>query len=122
MTARILLAFVLCVALSYPVRSQSPEPTGAESESQRDARITADSKAAAKTAGIGLLAIVGIGLASLLFMMIPAIIAMIRGHNNTLAIAAVVFFLGWTGIGWLVALVWSFTNDTRDTDRYRYGR
>ena len=72
--------------------------------------------------GVGVLGFLCLGLGGLLFTLIPAMNAMLRGHNNTLAIAAVALFLGWTGIGWIVALIWSFTNDTKHTDRYRYGR
>jgi hypothetical protein len=39
---------------------------------------------------------------------LPTIIAVVRHHRNTLAIVLVNIFLGWTGVGWLVALIWSF--------------
>lgn len=39
----------------------------------------------------------------------PAIIAGLRGHPSTAAIGVLTLLLGWTGIGWIVALVWSFT-------------
>ena len=38
---------------------------------------------------------------------LPTIIAVARHHRNALAIFLVNFFLGWTGIGWIAALVWS---------------
>lgn len=40
----------------------------------------------------------------------PTIIALFRDHINTLAIFATNLLLGWTGIGWVVALIWSLTN------------
>jgi CHASE2 domain-containing sensor protein len=40
----------------------------------------------------------------------PAIIAAVRKHPNTGAILAVTLLLGWTGIGWIVAFIWSWTN------------
>jgi len=40
---------------------------------------------------------------------LPTIIALLRGHRNALAIFLLNFFLGWTFIGWVVALVWSAT-------------
>ena len=46
---------------------------------------------------------------SLAFYFLPTIIALLRGHRNALAIFLLNFFLGWTFIGWVVALVWSAT-------------
>lgn len=42
---------------------------------------------------------------------LPWIIASIRKHNNTGPIALVTFLLGWTGIGWIAALVWAATDN-----------
>ena len=39
---------------------------------------------------------------------IPALIAAARGHPNVIAISVVDLVLGWTVIGWLGALAWSF--------------
>jgi hypothetical protein len=41
---------------------------------------------------------------------LPTIIASSRGHKNVGAIFALNLLLGCTFIGWVVALVWSFTN------------
>jgi len=38
---------------------------------------------------------------------LPAIIAIARHHPNTLGIALLDLFLGWTLLGWLGALIWS---------------
>jgi hypothetical protein len=35
-------------------------------------------------------------------------VALIRHHRNALAIFLVNLFLGGTGVGWLVALIWAF--------------
>ena len=40
---------------------------------------------------------------------LPTIIALLRRQPNALAIFLLNFFLGWTFIGWVVALVWSVT-------------
>ena len=55
--------------------------------------------------------LVGIAGAVLLFglYMIPAIVAHDRGHHNALAIGVLNFMLGWTFIGWVIALVWACT-------------
>lgn len=44
----------------------------------------------------------------LLFLyFIPTIVALARGHNNTFAIALSDFFFAWTGLGWIVCLIWA---------------
>jgi len=37
----------------------------------------------------------------------PSIIAICSGRNNGLAIFILNLLLGWTGIGWVIALIWS---------------
>lgn len=49
---------------------------------------------------------------SIVLYLLPAIIASIRAHKNSTAIWVLTVILGWTGLGWVVALVWSFTNQT----------
>ena len=52
----------------------------------------------------------------------PWIVARFRDHDNATAIAVLNFFLGWTALGWIVALVWAYRNDrhpARANDRYR---
>lgn len=39
----------------------------------------------------------------------PAIIALTRGHHNRAAILVVNLFLGWSFLGWVIALAWAFT-------------
>lgn len=51
--------------------------------------------------------------ALLLGYFLPALVASARRHRNTSAIFALNLFLGWTFIGWVVAIVWSFTDNTR---------
>lgn len=41
--------------------------------------------------------------------LLPMLIAMIRDHHQIWAITAVNVILGWTALGWIVALVWSLT-------------
>jgi hypothetical protein len=42
---------------------------------------------------------------------LPTIIALLRERHDKLSIFLLNFFLGWSLIGWVVALVWSFKND-----------
>lgn len=44
---------------------------------------------------------------------IPFIIALCRKHNDTLLIFLVVFFLGWTIIGWIIAFIWSLSSNVQ---------
>ncbi|MEE4450035.1 superinfection immunity protein [Novosphingobium resinovorum] len=43
---------------------------------------------------------------------LPSIIAFARGHAQKWIVFIVNFFLGWTGIGWIVALVWAIVGKT----------
>jgi Superinfection immunity protein len=67
---------------------------------------------------IGLLCILFLinqGAAPLLIVLalyfIPTIVAAIRRHQNAEAILVLNLFLGWTFIGWVLALVWACTNN-----------
>lgn len=51
--------------------------------------------------------ITGIAIIYLLAYFLPTILAVLRGHKDKLAIFLLNFFLGFTLIGWVVALVWS---------------
>lgn len=47
-----------------------------------------------------------------LIYFLPTILALARGHLSTLAIFVLNLFLGWTMIGWIIALIWSCTGFT----------
>ena len=55
------------------------------------------------------------GLAIILFVTVvflyflPTLIALTRNHHNAAAIVVTNIFLGWTFLGWVAALIWSFT-------------
>lgn len=42
--------------------------------------------------------------------LIPGIVASMRGHRNRLAIWALDVLVGWTVLGWIVALIWALTS------------
>ena len=42
---------------------------------------------------------------------LPTIVAEIRHHKNALAIEVLNFFLGWTFLGWVIALIWASTDN-----------
>ena len=54
--------------------------------------------------------LIGLFIGVLLYFL-PFVVAVNRGHKNATAIFVLNLFLGWTMIGWVVALVWSFTKD-----------
>jgi len=42
---------------------------------------------------------------------LPAIIAFARSKRDAMSILVLNFFLGWTAIGWVIALVWALKQD-----------
>jgi hypothetical protein len=46
-----------------------------------------------------------------LFYFLPTIAAMVRSKRDALSIFLLNLFLGWTLIGWIIALVWAFKSD-----------
>lgn len=45
---------------------------------------------------------------------IPMAVAFYRNHHSKGAITALNVILGWTGLGWIAALIWSLTGVRRD--------
>jgi hypothetical protein len=68
-----------------------------------------DADADPAAAAVGIVGLVCIGLFGLFIYFLPVFIAGMRGHPNTAAIFVLTLFLGWSFIGWVIALVWSFT-------------
>jgi hypothetical protein len=54
----------------------------------------------------------GVGIFLLIPYFLPTIIALLRRKPNAGGILLLNFFLGWTFIGWIVALVWAVSGDT----------
>jgi hypothetical protein len=52
-------------------------------------------------------------LAGLFIYLLPAFVAWRRGHRQTAAIVVLNVLLGWTAIGWVLALVWACTADLK---------
>jgi hypothetical protein len=46
-----------------------------------------------------------------LMYFLPAIIAFARSKRDAVSILVLNFFLGWTAIGWVIALVWALKQD-----------
>jgi len=49
---------------------------------------------------------------------LPSLIALARSKRDLLAIFLLNFFLGWSVIGWIVALVWAAKSDVPAMSRY----
>lgn len=60
------------------------------------------------TNGDGFLALILV-LAVALAYFLPSVVAWQRRHHQRGAIFVLNLLLGWTALGWIVALVWSFT-------------
>lgn len=45
---------------------------------------------------------------------LPSGIGLLRRHNNFIPILLVNLFFGITVIGWIIALIWSFTSNVKD--------
>ena len=65
-------------------------------------------------ASAGIAGVVVVALVAGLYFL-PAIVAGVRHHRNSSAITVLNLFLGWTVLGWVIALVWASTADTQAT-------
>ncbi len=63
----------------------------------------------------------GVLLFAALIYFAPAVVASMRGHMSATAIFVLNLFLGWTALGWILALVWSFTGNTKANARMMSG-
>jgi hypothetical protein len=59
----------------------------------------------------------GIGLPTVLYFL-PSLVALAKSKRDLLAIFLLNFFLGWTMIGWIVALVWAAKSDVPNVARW----
>jgi hypothetical protein len=46
--------------------------------------------------------------------LLPGIIAYKKERKNKLAILWATILLGWTGIGWIIALIWALTSEEKE--------
>ena len=60
--------------------------------------------------GISILILVALAVALFLLFFVPTIIAFRRHHRERVPILLVNLLLGWSFVGWVVALVWSLTS------------
>ncbi|HEY4111234.1 superinfection immunity protein [Puia sp.] len=57
------------------------------------------------------------GIGAMLFIpyFLPTIIAILRKSSSTAGVFVLNFFLGWTFIGWIIALVWAIASRNNNT-------
>lgn len=49
---------------------------------------------------------------------IPVIIAVLRGHRNTMPILLTTVLFGWAIIPWWASLIWAFSSNTKKNHEY----
>ena len=59
-------------------------------------------------------------LVAIMIYFIPTMVANSRYHRNAGAIMMVNLLLGWTFIGWVIALVWAMTADVKEPSARKY--
>ena len=64
---------------------------------------------AAAMMGVPMPVVISVWIALVAIYFLPVITAHSRRHHNTTAIFVLTFFLGWSFVCWVIALVWSFT-------------
>lgn len=61
---------------------------------------------------------IGLGIVAFLLLLLlyfmPAAVAHSRKHNNYVSIFLVNLMLGWTVVGWAIALIWAHSDNTKD--------
>ncbi len=50
---------------------------------------------------------------AMLLYLLPSFMAAERQHRNTAPIILTNLIFGWTALGWIIALIWSCTDNTR---------
>ena len=65
-------------------------------------------QSAENDSGDGLVVLLFLLAIGFVFYMLPTIIARSRNHKQVVPLAIVNFFFGWTFLGWVACLAWSF--------------
>lgn len=73
------------------------------------------SNGSAALGGVAAIFVVVLIIVGIAFYFAPLIIAVARKKSNVVAIGALNVLLGWSLIGWVVALVWALSNDQVQT-------
>jgi len=92
-----------------PVNESSADVASGQDQDDDQARVSVHGSWLPLLGPLAIFAIVIGCFAGMAFYFLPTIIALVRQKRNTIAIFVLNFFLGWTFVGWVVALVWSLT-------------
>ena len=118
---RVVVSVAMFFFLVGTIKAQNEKKTTVKYDTRTDAQKKADAEILATggaIAGGSLFVCFGVIILVFVFSLLPGLIAALRGHHNTAAIFATAILLGWTGIGWVVALIWSFTSPEPPKRRY----
>ena len=76
----------------------------------------ASTKTSNPDSAAGVVGVAGLGMAFIIcifgFYFLPAVVAVLRGMDKTAGVVVLNIFLGWTLIGWVVALCWAISGET----------
>lgn len=107
-----LLAFALLIALWIYIDWQDARNAGYAGYEPLTNRISS-----CATTVMGTTMLLGAAAAVLALYLLPTIIATKRRHRQTGPIAIINLLLGFTLVGWIVALAWSVSADTKKEDQ-----
>ncbi len=96
--------------------SETPDESSADTANSQDqdddqARVSVHGSWLPFLGPVAIIAVIIGGIVGMAFYFLPTVIAMVRQKRNTIAIFVLNFFLGWTFIGWVAALVWSLATE-----------
>lgn len=66
--------------------------------------------------GMSLPVIIAVVMVIQLLYLLPVLVAILRHHDHSLAIFMLTVFLGWTLVGWIIAVIWSFIRATANSE------
>ena len=86
--------------------AEAPERDRIQKEKEAEANRKAEAEAAVHSAMV-------MAIGALIVYFIPTVVGMMRGKSNWFAIGVLNLFLGWTFVGWVIALVWACAKDSK---------
>jgi hypothetical protein len=94
-----------------PVNESSADMASGQDQDDDQARVSLHGSWLSFLGPLAIFAIIIGCFAGMAFYFLPTIIALVRQKRNTIAILVLNLFLGWTFVGWVVALVWSLATE-----------
>src|SRR5262245_3888690 len=122
MTRLCSVVFACALLLGAPALHAQPSRTdkaNPDQELKDFAAVPASATTGAKVLGLGLLALLVAMVLGVLFYFVPTSVAILRGHPKLGPIILVNLLLGWTLVGWAVALAWALSAQEAKYSRLR---